>query len=58
MSQSGTVIDSGHPGTFQVLSSCHYEIQLVSLFSAVARGGAGGGRAPPVFFLKSKNRPV
>ena len=26
--------------------------------SAVARGGAGGARAPPVFFLKSKNRPV
>ena len=27
-------------------------------FSAVARGGAGGARAPPVFFLESKNRPV
>ena len=27
-------------------------------YSAVARGGAGGARAPPVFFLKSKNRPV
>ena len=26
--------------------------------SAVARGGARGARAPPVFFLKSKNRPV
>ena len=26
--------------------------------SAVARGGAGGTRAPPVFFLESKNRPV
>ena len=26
--------------------------------SAVARGGAGGARAPPVFFLESKNRPV
>ena len=26
--------------------------------SAVARGGARGGRAPPVFFLKGKNRPV
>ena len=26
--------------------------------SAVARGGAGGACAPPVFFLKSKNRPV
>ena len=26
--------------------------------SAVARGGAGGARAPSVFFLKSKNRPV
>ena len=25
--------------------------------SAVAREGAGGARAPPVFFLKSKNRP-
>ena len=31
--------------------------KLVS--SAVARGGARGARAPPpVFFLKSKNRPV
>ena len=27
-------------------------------FSAVARGGAGGARAPPVFFLKGKNWPV
>ena len=26
--------------------------------SAVARGGAGGSRAPPVFYLKSKNRPT
>ena len=26
--------------------------------SAVARGGAGGARAPPVFSLKSKKRPV
>ena len=26
--------------------------------SAVARGGAGGARAAPVFSLKSKNRPV
>ena len=26
--------------------------------SAVARGGAGGARAPQFFFLKSKNRPV
>ena len=26
--------------------------------SAVARGGAGGARAPPVFLLESKNRPV
>jgi len=26
--------------------------------SAVARGGAGGARAPPVFNLKGKNRPV
>ena len=26
--------------------------------SAVARGGAGGARAPPVFFLESKSRPV
>ena len=26
--------------------------------SAVARGGAGGPVPPPVFFLKSKNRPV
>ena len=25
--------------------------------SAVARGGARGARAPPVFFLESKNRP-
>ena len=29
-----------------------------AIVSAVARGGAGGARAPPVFFLKSKNRPV
>ena len=28
------------------------------IYSAVARGGAGGARAPPVFFLESKNRPV
>ena len=28
------------------------------IYSAVARGGAGGARSPPVFFLKSKNRPV
>ena len=28
------------------------------VISAVARGGAGGARAPPVFSLKSKNRPV
>ena len=28
------------------------------LSSAVARGGAGGARVPPVFLLKSKNRPV
>ena len=27
------------------------------LYSAVARGGARGARAPPVFYLKSKNRP-
>ena len=27
-------------------------------YSAVTRGGAGGARAPSVFFLKSKNRPV
>ena len=26
--------------------------------SAVARGGAGGARAAPVFFLQSKNRLV
>ena len=26
--------------------------------SAVARGGTGGARAPPVFYLKSKNRPT
>ena len=35
--------------------------QFVSNFlagSAVARGGAGGARAPPVFLLKGKNRPV
>ena len=37
------------------LSTC--KTSLVT-YSAVARGGAGGGRAPPVFFLKSKNRPV
>ena len=29
-----------------------------SIDSVVARGGARGARAPPVFFLKSKNRPV
>ena len=30
----------------------------ISSHSAVARGGAGGARAPPVFYLKSKNRPT
>ena len=30
----------------------------VCIYSAVARGGTGGAHAPPVFFLKSKNRPV
>ena len=29
-----------------------------SKISAVARGAAGGASAPPVFCLKSKNRPV
>ena len=29
----------------------------MSDYSAVARGGAEGARAPPVFFLESKNRP-
>jgi len=33
-------------------------LELHALGSAVARGGAGGARAPPVFFLESKNRPV
>ena len=33
-------------------------LNVMSEFSAVARGGARGARAPPVFFLKSKNRPV
>ena len=28
------------------------------LCSVVARGGAGGGPCPPVFFLESNNRPV
>ena len=31
---------------------------VVAFSSAVARGGARGARAPPVFYLKSKNRPV
>ena len=30
-------------------------ILLKGITSAVARGGAGGARAPPVFLLKSKN---
>ena len=30
----------------------------LSNYSAVARGGAGGARAPLVFFLESKKRPV
>ena len=34
------------------------EVFFYDSSSAVARGGAGGARAPPVFFLKSKNRPV
>ena len=29
-----TMIDSGDADTFQVLSSCHYEIQLVSVFGS------------------------
>ena len=29
-----------------------------TMSSAVARGRAGGPRPPPVFFLKSKNRPI
>ena len=33
-------------------------LQKHCYFSAVARGGAGGARAPPVFYLKSKNRPT
>ena len=36
----------------------HFVFMGVDKTSAVARGGAGGARAPPVFFLKSKNRPV
>ena len=32
--------------------------RVVRPCSAVARGGAGGARAPPVFFLECKNRPV
>jgi len=32
--------------------------EKVNVLSAVARGGAGGARAPPVFSLKSKNRPL
>ena len=32
---TSTVIDSGDAGTFQVLSSCHYEIQLVSVFGSM-----------------------
>ena len=40
--------------------STHFSVfeYLMCTNSAVARGGAGGARAPPVFFLKSKNRPV
>jgi len=33
-------------------------ILTANQISAVARGGAGGARAPPVFFPKSKNRPA
>ena len=29
------MIDSGVAGIFQVLSSCHYEIQLVSVFGSM-----------------------
>ena len=35
-----------------------FEMSCSWFLSAVARGGAGGARAPPVFCLKSKNRPV
>ena len=46
---------------FDHVSGAETELILQSLDpnnSAVARGGARGARAPPVFFLKSKNRPV
>ena len=33
-------------------------VNVAYRLSAVARGGAGGARAPQFFFLKSKNRPV
>ena len=42
---------------FQI-DSKRVRINGYSQYSAVARGGAGGARGPPSFFLKSKNRPV
>ena len=35
-----------------------FNCNTIGFCNAVARGGAGGARAPPVFFLKSKIRPV
>ena len=45
-------------GLLQPKFSFQCSSHLYVYISAVARGGAGGARAPSVFYLKSKNRPT
>ena len=44
--------------TLARMSNTDAATMFLTTLSAVARGGAGGAHAPPVFLLESKNRPV